>query len=84
VANEMSRTICERSDFMGDESKNKKIVDEVSIQLLLKASEEYFESGQTTVCCNKCQSRIEFEKLGDQAWKHFCHCGKFNGTMRGL
>ncbi len=62
----------------------KKLTDQSDIKRFLRASEAYFSTGICSVKCDRCGLPIVFQKIGSQAWKHECSCGKYNGTLRGL
>ena len=51
---------------------------------LMRAIDEYFDTGASSVECDGCRSPISVVRRTDTVWEHRCACGKFNGTMRGL
>lgn len=69
---------------MAHDDNTKRKPNQKDIDLLLKASEQFFAEGVCNLVCNECESLIKFRSLSDTAWEHWCECGKFNGTMRGL
>jgi hypothetical protein len=62
----------------------KKPINPDSRKRLMRALEEYFDTGSCTVPCDNCQSPITFRQLSPSVWEHFCSCGQFDGTMKGL
>ena len=51
--------------------------------LFVSALSEFRSSGESGVLCDVCQTAIQFEDRMS-ATVHWCKCGKFNGTLRGL
>ena len=51
---------------------------------LLSAIEKFMNTGKNDVVCDVCRSAIKFLKLSETAWEHYCECGKYKGTLRGL
>jgi hypothetical protein len=51
---------------------------------MLRAAEEYFQTGSCSVRCDRCGQPIIFRQLTPEVWEHSCSCGKYNGTMKGL
>jgi hypothetical protein len=60
---------------------SKKLTDPSDV---VRASEEYFDSGLSSTKCDRCEQLIQFRKLSPTVWEHRYSCGKYNGTMRGL
>lgn len=67
-----------------DGERTQKQFDEKSKERFFHACEEYFKTSECIVTCDECAKAIEFRQLSRTVWEHFCSCGKFNGTLKGL
>ena len=53
-------------------------------QLFMEAFGQFTEHGKSDICCDRCNGIIEFQRVGDGAWKSHCSCGKYDDTLRGM
>lgn len=63
---------------MNDDDKNGEL------NLFMKAMDEFFRDGKVATRCDVCGEVLQFRALSASAWKHWCGCEKFNGTLKGL
>ncbi len=61
-----------------------RLTDPDDIARFMRAAEDYFEKGTTSVKCDQCGQTIEFWQVTPTVWQHKCACGKYNGDLRGL
>ena len=67
-----------------DEQTQRKQLDPETEVRILRAAEEYFQTGSCSVRCDRCGQPITFRQLAPEVWEHSRACGKYNGTMKGL
>lgn len=49
----------------------------------MEAHKLFLETGDSDTLCDNCGEKINFEKIGENAERSSCKCGKYNSTLRG-
>ena len=58
--------------------------DKAAANHLLEAFRVFSETGKSESICEECQTVIQFQKCGDDAYECSCVCGRYTTVLKGI